>query len=394
MRLLILAEADLRLTGSGAERVLAGHVAGLRRRGHSLTVITGGRAEPACDGDLEVRPVGWSVGTPWRARMAAARSLGRGPFDAVVVHHAYPAWRLVGWPSLGGTPITYVFHSPWSEEYDVRHPGGGGPWHAMARHLRRRLERRVMHAARRVFPLSRFMAARATELHGIAPAAIRVLPGGVDRSHFAPSRDRGAARAAFGVLPSAPMLLTLRNLEPRMGIETLLDAMPRILARHPDALLVVGGAGPLRRDLEARAAALGLGERVRFAGFVPEADLPALYGAADLFILPTVALEGFGLVTLEALACGTPVLGTRVGATPEILEPLDPGLLVGSSPEAIGAGVLGYLARGDRDDLGRRCRAHTAPYDWGRVVDALERELSDLDAAREPRGRAARAPGA
>lgn len=394
MRLLAFAEADLGVTGSGAERVLASHVAGLTARGHSVTLVSGAAGPPARGDGVEVLRVGWSLGTPWRAYRAANRARARGPFDAVLVYHPYPAWRALRAPSFAATPAAHVFLSPWADEYDERSPGRRGPLHRLGRALRRGIEASVVRSVHRVLPMSGFMAARARALHGIVPEAIRVVPGGVDRARFAPPRDRGAARAALALPASAPVLLTLRNLEPRMGVEALLDAMPRIREWQPEAVLVVAGAGPLRRDLEARAAALGLGESVRFVGFVQEADLPALYGAADLFVLPTAALEGFGLVTLEALACGTPVLGTRVGATPEILEPLDPGLLVGSSPEAIGAGVLGYLARGDRDDLGRRCRAHTASYDWGRVVDALERELSDLDAAREPRGRAARAPGA
>jgi glycosyltransferase involved in cell wall biosynthesis len=191
--------------------------------------------------------------------------------------------------------------------------------------------------------------------------------------------DRRALRERLGLPASSALLLTLRNLEPRMGLEHLVAAMPAIIERQADAFLVLAGYGPLRRDLEARVATLGLVDRVRFTGFVPEADLPGLYAAADLFILPTQALEGFGLVTLEALACGTPVLGTRVGATPELLEPLDPDLLADdASPAALAAGVTRCLARADRDALGARCRAYTAAYDWSAVIDALESEIAEL----------------
>jgi glycosyltransferase involved in cell wall biosynthesis len=155
--------------------------------------------------------------------------------------------------------------------------------------------------------------------------------------------------------------------------------MPAVLARHPDALLVVGGDGPLAATLRERAAALGLGAGARFVGFVPEPELPDFYAAADVFVLPSEGLEGFGLVTLESLACGTPVIGTRVGATPELLEPLDPTLLADApTPEALAGTILEFLSRGDRATLAARCRAHTAPYAWEHVAERLEAELIAL----------------
>src|SRR6185436_4243444 len=150
-------------------------------------------------------------------------------------------------------------------------------------------------------------------------------------------------------------VVTLRNLEPRMGLIELLRAMPAVRAAQPDVRLVVAGTGPLAPALQAETAALGLASTVRFTGFVPEGDLPAFYGAADLFVLPTQALEGFGLVTLESLACGTPVAGTPIGATPELLEPLDRALVFdGASSESIARGLIRVLARGDAEALRER----------------------------------------
>jgi glycosyltransferase involved in cell wall biosynthesis len=224
------------------------------------------------------------------------------------------------------------------------------------------------------------MAARVAAAHGLPAGRVRVVPGGVDLARFAPPGDRLAARRRLGLLESAPVLFCLRNLEPRMGLELLLGAMPAVLARHPEALLVIGGDGPLAGPLRDRARALGLGAAVRFLGFVPEPELPLVYGAADVFVLPSERLEGFGLVTLESLACGTPVIGTRVGATPELLEPLDPALLSDPTPDALARAVLAFLAREDRATLAARCRAHTAPYAWERVAERLEAELLALGA--------------
>src|SRR5206468_2298455 len=104
-----------------------------------------------------------------------------------------------------------------------------------------------------------------------------------------------------------------------------------------------------------------------------------LYASADLFVLPTQALEGFGLVTLEALACGTPVVGTPVGATPGLLTPLD-GALVTDGPRAdeLAAAIVRALGRPDLAALRRRCREYTASYDLTTIVARLERELAEV----------------
>src|SRR5207248_6833614 len=126
--------------------------------------------------------------------------------------------------------------------------------------------------------------------------------------------------------------------------------MPLVVSRRADAQLLIAGAGSRRADLEALARSLGIAEHVRFLGFVPDADLPLYYQAADCFVLPTRELEGFGLVTVEALACGTPVLGTPVGATPELLDPLDPSLILrGLAPETMAEDIRRYLEAEQQD---------------------------------------------
>src|SRR5207245_6499995 len=136
---------------------------------------------------------------------------------------------------------------------------------------------------------------------------------------------------------------------------------------------------------------LGVAAPVRFLGFVPEADLPLYYQAADCFVLPTRELEGFGLVTVEALACGTPVLGTPIGATPELLDPLDPGLVFdATTPEAIGERLVEFLNRLEHDPgavarLRQAARAHAERhYGWDRTVEAPEAELARLASGQAP----------
>jgi glycosyltransferase involved in cell wall biosynthesis len=143
-----------------------------------------------------------------------------------------------------------------------------------------------------------------------------------------------------------------------MGIDRLLRALS--LLDRDDVTLVVAGSGSLSGALPRLAAELGLAERVLFVGRVADdSRLADWYRAADLFVLPTTAYEGFGMATVEALASGTPVVGTAVGATPEVLAPLDPRLVAASAdPEPLAAAITDALGFATSDDFSARCRAH------------------------------------
>jgi glycosyltransferase involved in cell wall biosynthesis len=166
-----------------------------------------------------------------------------------------------------------------------------------------------------------------------------------------------------------------------MGIEQLLRAVVHLPV--DDVVLAVVGGGLLTNELRRRSFELGIDGRVHFVGKVSEEALRDWYRAADLFVLPTVAYEGFGMVTLEALASGTPVVGTAMGATPELLEPLDPRLVArGSDPESLAAGI--HEGLGLVDDVFRaRCRDYAvARFDWEKVTEAWEDALSEAARSR------------
>jgi glycosyltransferase involved in cell wall biosynthesis len=386
VRILIVAEADPESEASGAERVLAGQCAGLAARGHHVTVVAGvkGGAAPAGAGrEIEERRDGVRVAR-YRLGLTAllepARLFRRlappGGFDAILFHQPFSALGLLLGPRGRSLPAGYVFLSPWHEEFGIRHPAAP----SLSLRFRRALEGMVIRRCRRVFPMSRFMAGRLRAIHGIPPERISVVPGGVDTGRFKPASDRARVRLSLGLPPSATIFFTLRNLEPRMGVDRLLRAVPLVAQAVPDFTLVVGGQGPLLSSLRALASELGLGERVRFTGFIPEEALVSYYQAADGFVIPTVELEGFGLPILEALACGTPVVGSRVGAIPELLEPLDPSLLIHSpTPEGIAEGILALVSRSDRDSLSAACREHVLrSYRWEQVIEELERGLKEI----------------
>ena len=169
-----------------------------------------------------------------------------------------------------------------------------------------------------------------------------------------------------------------------MGLEDLIQAMRPVAAAHPDALLLIGGKGHREAALRAEAAALGLDAHVRFLGFVADDDLPALYRAADLNLVPTVALEGFGLTTVEALAAGTPSMVTPVGGLPETMRPLSPDLVFeATGPAAIGRGLDRFLRGAFTVPDAETCRRAARRYEGGRIaaeIAAVYREAVALHA--------------
>src|SRR5437764_727861 len=128
-----------------------------------------------------------------------------------------------------------------------------------------------------------------------------VIPNGVDTTFFKPN-----GRGPTDALTDHPRLLFLGRIEPRNGLGTLLEAMPRILARYPRAVLTVAGDGPWRHYYERRARAEGVGASVRFAGQGFE-ERPAYYCSADPYPCPTT-IASFGVTLLEAIACGSPIV--------------------------------------------------------------------------------------
>jgi glycosyltransferase involved in cell wall biosynthesis len=289
-------------------------------------------------------------------------------FDVLILNQPLCASGVLRSPAARGLPWVYFFLSPWAVEWKIEHPDAGWFSRLLNGGFRGRLEGKALRAAPRAFVASEFMRGQLTGQHPEIPVSrIDIIPGAVDLARFRPEGTREAARARFGIGPG-PVVLTVRRQVARMGIDLLL----RAAALVPGIEVVLGGEGPHRAQFEALAKELGV--RARFLGFVPDEDLPSLYRAADLFVLPTRALEGFGFVAIEAMACGTPAMGTPVGAIPEVLGPL--GLVFKEpSVDAIGAGIRSFFEARDAA-LPQRCRDHVAAsYDLEKIGALAEERL-------------------
>jgi glycosyltransferase involved in cell wall biosynthesis len=147
------------------------------------------------------------------------------------------------------------------------------------------------------------------------------------------------------VKAGAPLLLNVKRLHPLADQSTLLKAMARVRAERPDAVLLIAGSGEAEAALKQEAAALGLGENVRFLGLVPNAEVAALQGAADLFVLSSV-LEATPTVALEALASGTPVVSADNPGGLELhgIFGGDVAVVPRQEPAALASAILSFLA--------------------------------------------------
>lgn len=255
--------------------------------------------------------------------------------------------------------------------------------------MRKAIEGYCLKKSEKILVLSQYMKQKVIDIHRIADEKIIVNPGGVDLDWFHPAENRGFLKEELGLPVGRLHLLTVRNLEPRMGLDNLLKAIALLKENIPDIHLVIGGEGPERNNLESLIHRYELGDDVTMTGFIPAEQLPKYYGAADFFVLPTRELEGFGLVTTESMACGTPVLGTPVGGTREILSGFDSQFLFkDATPEAMAEGVAWAMDNWLNDEeryawLRGRCREYAEKnYSWQRHVDQLKSIIDELVAVK------------
>ena len=322
-----------------------------------------------------------SVRRAVRDELARAARDGE-PFDAIHVSHPVSAFAAASAQKV--VPLVHTLYIAYFLEHLDRAAGyheavGPTGGDKLAAAILRSMEAFTLGRCRRVIVLSDSVRNQVDQYYPHVADRTVKIPGGVDLEFFRPSPSRAEARSRLNLPPVAPILLTVRRLEPRMGINNLLDAMPAIRDAIPGCLLLIGGRGALEGDVRRQIAELGLDDCVRLCGYIAELDLPAYYRAADAFVLPTRALEGFGLVTLEAFACGIPAIVTPAGASPEVAAPVDPELVAaGTGPRDIADAVIRLLRRPDLDELGARCRAYAEKFSWDAIASEYERVYDEV----------------
>lgn len=209
---------------------------------------------------------------------------------------------------------------------------------------------------------------------GVSPQKIHTIHYGLDpASVHAPPDARTRLRQELGLPADAPLVGSVCRLIEQKGLDNALDGFAQVVAEFPAAHYAIAGDGPLRGALEAQAARLGVADRVHFLGW--RADAPAIFAALDVLLAPS-RWEGFGLVFLEAMALGVPVISTRVSAIPEVIADGETGWLVPPDDPAAIAGAL-RAALVDPDERCRRGEAGRARLESQFTVDAMvERTLA------------------
>lgn len=255
-------------------------------------------------------------------------------------------------------------------------------------------EERIVSSAETILAPTLAEARELVALYGAAPDRIRVVPPGVDTDVFTPHGEQVAAKAALG-LAGRTVLLFVGRLQPLKSPELAVAALAEVARARPQTdpvLLVVGGpsgaAGTSREDLLALAAREGVSGRVLFRDPVPHDVLPSIYRAADVVIVPS-RTESFGLVALEASACGVPVVATGVGGLRTAVRDGLTGILVpGAGAGEYAAAIVSLLDDPRRAAaLGAEGARYAKRFDWRRAAASLlETYEADVEARRAATG--------
>ncbi len=352
----------------------------LRARGHEVTIVTGrppghrkDAALDAQDGAEDVVRLGTSVLVPFQGAFVDL-TLGPGlrrdldglwrtrPFDLVHVHQPLTPTLPLLTGETAIAPVVGTFHA-------------AGDDSRLFRFFRRPLTRHWQRLSGRV---AVSQAARQF-VHRHFPGEYRVIPNGVDVARFHPDVPPRAE-----LMDGRLNVLFVGRLDPRKGLPVLLDAFPVVRRRVPEARLVVVGDSFLKPWFERRVGARER-EHVRFTGAVPPSELPGWYASAHVVVSPALKNESFGIVLLEAMAAGKPVVASDIPGYHSVIEGPADGVLVPPGDTALLADALASLLRDParRLALAARGRARAEGFSWSSVAERLEtyyRELTELTA--------------
>lgn len=297
-----------------------------------------------------------------KMRTAFQQNLQEDRYDLIVSHFALYTFPILD--RIPNIPLVTHFHGPWALESDVEKPKPIAVW------LKKQIETAVYRRSSQFIVLPQTFRDILLQEYQVPLEKIHIIPGGVDIDRFNINLSSIEARTHLNWHPDRPIIFCIRRLAKRMGLENLINAMAQIRDRYPDILLYIAGKGALAQTLETQIDELELTNNVKLLGYVPDEQLPLCYRAANFSVVPTVALEGFGLIVVESLAAGTPVLGTPIGGIPEILKPFSEDLVFeGYNSEQLARGIIEALS-GDRILPDRQaCLKYIEEnYDWQAIA--------------------------
>jgi glycosyltransferase involved in cell wall biosynthesis len=355
--------------GGGLDRVYYNCTRYLPRVGVEVRGLVAGSSRVAADTNGKVQAFAnpdSALLKRWRSlRRSFSRLLSEEDFSLIVSHFALYTFPLLD--QLGDRPLVTHFHGPWALESEVESSKTVAIW------LKKALETITYRRATRFIVLSQAFRDILYQEYQVPLERIHVIPGGVDFDQFNIPVSRTEARTQLGWSQDRPILFCVRRLSKRMGLENLIAAIDKVRHSHLDILLYIAGKGTLAETLQAQIEELELSDRVRLLGYIPDEQLSLAYRAANFSIVPTLSFEGFGLIVVESLAAGTPVLGTPVGGIPEILQPFCSDLLFeGYSVEQLAQGISEVLSGQRQLPSSQACQAYVREnYTWEAIAPQI-----------------------
>jgi len=287
-------------------------------------------------------------------------------YDLIASHFALYTFPILD--RLGKLPLVIHFHGPWALESQAEGSGRLSTFGKWA------IEKAVYQRANGFIVLSEAFRQILHQTYQVPLEKIFIVGGGINTSEFDLELSIAQAREKLGWQQDRRIILCVRRLVQRMGLENLIEAIALVRQQYPDVLLLIAGKGAIAEALQAQIQELQLEDHVRLLGFVSDQDLAIAYRAAELTIVPTVSLEGFGLIVIESLAAGTPVLGTPIGGIPEILRPFNSDLVLeGSETEQLAQGISEALSGKRKMPTAAACQAYIKQnYDWQAIAHQIK----------------------
>ncbi|MBN4060650.1 glycosyltransferase family 4 protein [bacterium AH-315-I20] len=326
-RILMVADVSAEAVHGGAERMLYHHLRALVDAGYDVTMLT---RQPTPDAEVCIElpqfgiqefrfPFSGDKGYKGLQELKSAAKQWwkhhQDDFDVVISEQPFVMWALLA--AGCKLPRLQVCFSFAFEEYETRHALDMTAKHKLAIQAMKKLEAKVYKSADTLMGLSKFTQDRMHHFFGLADDACVINPAAADEFKGLHISQHDEIRAELGW--ETPVVTTLRNLVPRTGVDLLIQAAAIVKVTHPDVKFIIMGDGGLRESMQMMADELGVADMITFTGYLPEEDVQKRLLASDVFVLPTRGLEGFGLVTLEANAWGTPVLATPISANKELV---------------------------------------------------------------------------
>jgi glycosyltransferase involved in cell wall biosynthesis len=382
----------------GSERYIENLSRELKKLGHKITILTGRdqQKNPLVEAQDGIEIIKYDISTNnfflcwfsiiWGARKKFLQIVKQRKIDLIVFHHTQSALGVLLTSAGQRRRKIFHFYSSWDKEWTSLLSLKKSWlikltflfWGKILPAGMRKIQRYCLNKSEKIICLSQFSVQELVEIFKCSLQKIVLIPGGVETERFKLPADKNSLRVSKNLPFEKKILLTVRRLVPRTGVDLLIKSMAVVVKENPGVLLLVVGTGPWFDEYKKLIHQLGLEKWVRLTGFISEKELPIYYQLADVFIIPTRELEGFGLVILEALSCGLPVIGTNVGAIAEILSKVEPGLIV--QPESELAEVILKFLQGKGAVLSPTQRREyvLTHYCWEVIGQRIEREYQKM----------------